>query len=69
MIRKHVVLSGASLLIGVFLVWWIQPNTTGGTLFVMTFCFVIVNALGAFAGLRPGRLQKARPVRNRTTGD
>jgi hypothetical protein len=45
--KKHGILSALALAVGVGLVWWLQPTTSGGTVLVIVICFFLFNAIGA----------------------
>jgi hypothetical protein len=47
LVKKHAILTALAIVVGIGLVLWLQPTTSGGTMLVMTLSFVIFNAVGA----------------------
>lgn len=43
---KFALYTSIGAVIGVLLVWWIQPETAGGATFIVTLAMVIATALG-----------------------
>jgi hypothetical protein len=46
-LQKHAILTAIGTILAVAAVAWLEPNTAGGTTFVVVFLLVIVNAVGA----------------------
>ena len=55
LVQKHAILTAVGLLLSVVAVAWLEPNSTGGTTFVVVFLLLAVNAIGAM-------LIRARPT-------
>lgn len=51
-LKKHAVLSALALAMGIGLVWWLEPTTSGGAVLVLVVCFFLFNAIGALIGAR-----------------
>ena len=47
LVRKHTILTAVGAILSVAAVAWLQPNSAGGTTFVVVFLLLIVNAVGA----------------------
>ena len=58
--QKHALLTLLGLVLGALAVAWIQPNTNGGTTFVVVVSVLLVNAVGAIA-IRPRKQQREVP--------
>jgi len=46
-VRRHAVLTAVGLVLGSATVYWLEPETLGGTTFVMVTWMALVNAVGA----------------------
>lgn len=46
-LKQHAVLTFAALLAGTAAVWWLEPQTVGGTTFVVTGFVLLFNAIAA----------------------
>ena len=55
LVQKHAILTAVGLLLAIVAVAWLEPNSAGGTTFVVVFLLLVVNALGAI-------LIRARPT-------
>jgi TRAP-type uncharacterized transport system fused permease subunit len=55
LVQKHAILTAVGLLLSILAVAWLEPNSAGGTTFVVVFLLLVVNALGAI-------LFRARPT-------
>jgi hypothetical protein len=53
--RKFALLTLVGLLLAAVAVWWIRPNTNGGTAFVVVASILLVNVVGI--AIRPRRKQ------------
>jgi hypothetical protein len=47
LVQKHAILTAVGLLLSILAVAWLEPNSVGGTTFVVVFLLLVVNALGA----------------------
>jgi TRAP-type uncharacterized transport system fused permease subunit len=47
LMQKHAILTAVGLLLSILAVAWLEPNSAGGTTFVVVFLLLVVNALGA----------------------
>jgi hypothetical protein len=48
-LQKHAFLTLSGLVLAALAVAWIQPNTTGGTTFVVVIMVLFMNVVGAIA--------------------
>ena len=55
LVQKHAILTAVGLFLSILAVAWLEPNSAGGTTFVVVFLLLVVNALGAI-------LIRARPT-------
>lgn len=59
-INRHVVLTAIASLASVALIWWVEPNTSSGVIFLVTGLVMIINGFGALlsglARIRQNRL-------------
>ena len=46
-VQRHAILTAIGAILSVAAVAWLQPNSAGGTTFVVVFLLLIVNAVGA----------------------
>jgi hypothetical protein len=47
LLQKHAILTAVGLILSILAVAWLQPNSAGGTTFVVVFLLLVVNAVGA----------------------
>ena len=47
LMQKHAILTAVGLLLSILAVAWLEPNSAGGTTFVVVFLLLVVNSLGA----------------------
>jgi hypothetical protein len=45
--KKHAILTAVGSVVGIAAVFWLRPTTSGGAVFVVTVCLILVNAIGA----------------------
>jgi hypothetical protein len=50
-LKKHAILTAVAVLAGIAAVYWLKPATDGGTVFIMTVCLLVANAIGAMFAL------------------
>jgi hypothetical protein len=54
LVQKHAILTAVGLVLSIVAIAWLQPNSNGGTTFVVVFLLLLVNAVGAiFVRARP----------------
>jgi hypothetical protein len=64
LVQKHAILTAVGLLLSIVAVAWLEPNSTGGTTFVVVFLLLVVNALGAIViRARPNGGEETTPGR------
>ncbi len=49
-LKRHAVLSLLAVVLGIAVVWWLEPTTGGGVMLVMVLCLLLFNAIGALTG-------------------
>jgi hypothetical protein len=49
-LKKHAISSAIAALLGLGLVWWLQPQTNGGAGLVFAVCLLVCNAVAAAMG-------------------
>jgi hypothetical protein len=47
LVQKHAILTAVGLVLSIVAIAWLQPNSNGGTTFVVVFLLLLVNAVGA----------------------
>ncbi len=47
LLKKHAILTALATVVGIGLVWWLEPTTSGGAVLVFAVCFILFNAAGA----------------------
>jgi len=61
LVQKHAILTAIGLVLSILAVAWLEPNSTGGTTFIVVFLLLMVNALGAIiVRARPGEAASSR---------
>jgi hypothetical protein len=56
LVQKHAILTAIGLVLSIAAIAWLEPNSNGGTTFVVVFLLIVVNAVGAvFVRARPTR--------------
>jgi hypothetical protein len=54
LVQKHAILTAVGLVLSIVAIAWLQPNSNGGTTFVVVFLLLLVKAVGAiFVRARP----------------
>jgi hypothetical protein len=63
-IKRHAILTAVATVGGTSAVYWLEPTTGGGTVFIVTFCLILVNGIGGFFSLKSGAAKKvsSQPV-------
>jgi hypothetical protein len=51
-VKKHAVLTAVAMAVGIGVVFWLRPTTSGGTIFIVVVCVILVNGVGAIWGNR-----------------
>jgi hypothetical protein len=59
---RHAILTALSLILGIALVWWVQPETTPGTIFLVAVTVIVVNAVGVIFWRTPPAKRKPRKL-------
>ena len=68
-VKRHAGLTAVGLVLGSAVVYWLQPETVGGTTFVVVVCAVLVNAIGAIRLPSFGRSTSGEGASNDATPD
>lgn len=59
MIQKHAVLTAIGLVLGIAVLFWVQPQTSAGASFLLVVIVVILNAVAVFIPWKSKEDQKS----------
>jgi uncharacterized membrane protein YccC len=57
--KKHAISTAIAALLGLALVWWLQPETNGGAGLVFAVCLLVCNAVAASFGGKPKQRRRS----------